>query len=154
VLKYSYVNLDNETNEIILITELANSLKSSIKRMPHPKLKVIRGWCAKILDGLEYLVSHGITQVNLSADSIYIEEEKDIKIGDLIIDSKFKHSQRFSKKKTLITDPSATEMLYTDESIIIYNFGKIVLYMLFHQPHVYKIILKLLQSSNSELLFN
>lgn len=67
--------------------------------MTHPKLKVIKGWCSKILNGLEYLVSQGITQVNLSADSIFIEEEKDIKIGDLIIDNKFKHSQRFLKRK-------------------------------------------------------
>jgi len=118
--------------------------------MSHPKLKVIRSWCINILNGLEYLFAQGITQVNLSSDSISLIEEHEIKIGDIVIENKFKNSQKFSRKNLLMETHEKSGLLNSDEVKIIYNFGKAILYMLFHQSQVFKIVLKLLKSSNSE----
>lgn len=153
VVKYYYVHLNKDNNEITVITELVGSLRSYIKKVNNPKLKVVTSWWIKILDGLKYLFSKGITQVNLSGESIYASEEGEIKIGDIIIDHKFRHSQRFSKKNSNM-DPNWDKLLSSDERSMVNSFGKAVLYMLFHQSTVHKSILKILHSSNSDFLFD
>lgn len=44
VLKYMHVNLNNESDEILAITELAGTLKEYLRKLSHPKVKVIRLW--------------------------------------------------------------------------------------------------------------
>lgn len=145
VLKYLHSELNNEKNEITIITELAGNLKNYLKKMSHPKLKVIRNWCFNILNGLEYLFNQDITQVNLSPESIFLIEEHEIKIGDIVIENKFNNNQKLSKKNLEIVDQGKSELLNSDHTKIIYNFGKAVIYMLFHQSQVFKIVLKLLK---------
>lgn len=44
-------------NEVILITEMitGGSLRQYVKKFQKPKLKVIKGWCKEILNGIVYL---------------------------------------------------------------------------------------------------
>jgi len=46
------------------------------------------------------------------------------------------------------------ELVYSNQTKIIKNFGKAVLYMLFHQNTIYKIVLKLSSSPAFDILFN
>jgi len=154
VIKYLHVNLNERLGEIIVITELANSFKHYIKKMDKPKLKVVTNWCHKILDGLEYLFSKNIFAVNLCPESIYANEQCDIKVGDISVVSKFKETFKSVKKKTNTSRCELPpELLLSDLSTVYYNFGKIVLYMIFHNPTSYKNALKIMKSSNSEILY-
>lgn len=145
VLKYLYVEHNSDWNEITVITESVKTLKQYLKKVGHPKLKVISNWWFKIWNGIEYLLSHGVTQINLEPDCIFTTDEYEIKIKP-----SFTHQLIMARKGH---DESFKKVKQADESNIVYYFGKIVLFMLFHQTSVHKAITKLLQSSNSELLF-
>jgi WNK lysine deficient protein kinase len=83
----AWVNRAKE--EVVFITEIVTggSLKSYLKRIRNPKLKVIKQWCREILSGLEYL--HGqqpnpIVHRDLKCDNIFIMANTgQIRIADL-----------------------------------------------------------------------
>jgi WNK lysine deficient protein kinase len=83
----AWVNRAKE--EVVFITEIVTggSLKSYLKRIRSPKLKVIKQWCREILSGLEYL--HGqqpnpIVHRDLKCDNIFIMANTgQIRIADL-----------------------------------------------------------------------
>jgi hypothetical protein len=154
VLKYMYAFLNKNTHEILVITEIASCFKHYLKKLGTPKLKIITNWCTQILDGLEFLFSKCISRVNLSSDWVYSSEEGDVKIGDLVIDSKFKSSHRFFKKKHGNIDPDCCELLTSDPSSTVFNFGKLVLYMVVHTANGYKNALRIVKSGNKEILFD
>ena len=49
-----------------------------------PRLKVIKNWFRKVLEGLEFLHEHDIVHGKLTCESIYINSNNgEIKIGDV-----------------------------------------------------------------------
>jgi|TARA_B110000285_G_scaffold232420_1_gene303439 WNK lysine deficient protein kinase len=69
-----------------LVTELitAGSIREYIKQIRLPRLIVIKNWCYKILQGLEFLHKNELVHGKLTCESIYINSNNgDIKIGDL-----------------------------------------------------------------------
>mmetsp|Transcript_33479 Transcript_33479/g.58657 ORF Transcript_33479/g.58657 Transcript_33479/m.58657 type:complete len:566 (-) Transcript_33479:74-1771(-) len=83
----AWVNRAKE--EVVFITEIVTggSLKSYLKRIRYPKLKVIKLWCREILSGLEYLHSqkpNPIVHRDLKCDNIFIMANTgQIRIADL-----------------------------------------------------------------------
>lgn len=88
--------------ELVIITELitAGSIREYanskiltqkcryLKKIKLPRLIVIKNWCQKILEGLDYLHSQNFIHGKLTCESIYINSNNgDIKIGDLGIRS-------------------------------------------------------------------
>lgn len=76
-------------DEVVFITEIVTggSLKSYLKRIRYPKLKVIKLWCREILLGLDYLHSqqpNPIVHRDLKCDNIFIMANTgQIRIADL-----------------------------------------------------------------------
>lgn len=69
-----------------MVTELitAGSIREYIKQIRLPRLIVIKNWCYKILQGLEFLHKNELVHGKLTCESIYINSNNgDIKIGDL-----------------------------------------------------------------------
>ena len=108
-----------------------------------------------ILEGMNYLVSKDITQINISWDTIYISLQGEIKLGEIIIESKMKRLNRSIKK---IKSDAELESVNTtqiwDSSNLIYNFGKTVLNMLFSNINTYKLVVKLMHPSKWDFLLN
>lgn len=140
-----------QNSEITIITELAGNLKNYLRKITVPKLNCIRNWCVSILNGIDFLYKNDITQVNLSPESISKVEGIDVKIRDLIVDTKLKSSLKYLRKS--VPEQSTGDLFTSNQANLIKNFGKLVLYMLFHQSQVYKIVIRLLQSSNKDILF-
>jgi len=72
----------------VVITELitAGSIREYLHKIRQhgARLKVIKSWCKKILEGLQYLHEHGIVHGKLTCESIYINSNNgEIKIGDI-----------------------------------------------------------------------
>ena len=100
ILRYKNQYLKEETNELLVITELitAGSLREYLKRVKLPLLKVVKSWCQKILSGLHYLHTQGLAHCRLTCESIYINSNNgDIKIGDLGIKVIKNYDQKFSE---------------------------------------------------------
>jgi WNK lysine deficient protein kinase len=78
--------LNNQQEELIVITELitAGSIREYLKKIHTPRLKVVKRWCERIIDGLDYLHQHDIIHGKLTCESIYINSNNgEIKIGDI-----------------------------------------------------------------------
>jgi len=55
-----------------------------IRKIKKLRLTVIKRWCQKILEGIQYLHSQNIIHGKLTCESIYINSNNgDIKIGDI-----------------------------------------------------------------------
>ena len=55
-----------------------------LKKIKFLRLNVIRTWCQKILEALQFLHQHGIVHGELSCESIYINSNNgEIKVGDV-----------------------------------------------------------------------
>ena len=82
----AWANLDKK--EVVFITELitGGSLRMYIKRNKISRLRVIKGWCIQILEGLQYLHEQEcpIIHRDLKCDNIFINSNSgEIRIGDL-----------------------------------------------------------------------
>ena len=93
---------------------------------------------------MEYLVSKGIPQINVSWDIIYTNNNGDLKIGDLIINN-FRKTCKHANAESSKTDNESS-----NTEIMILHFGKTVVNMLFNQSSIYRAIIKLLHKHSWE----
>ena len=127
---------NNERQEVVFITELitGGSLKKYVKKIKRPRLKVIKGWCKQILQGLVYLHEqkpHPIIHRDLKCDNIFINSNSgEIRIGDLGLSTPMQKSHTTS---VLGTPEFMAPELYEEcygTPVDIYAFGMCVLEML------------------------
>lgn len=98
-----------------------------------------------ILEGMNYLVSKDITQLSISCETIYINIQGEIKLGEIVFESKMKRLNRSIKKiKSEAELESVNTTQICDFSNLIINFGKTVLNMLFSNVNTYKLVVKLI----------
>ncbi|CAD8177739.1 unnamed protein product [Paramecium octaurelia] len=86
IIRFIHSWQSKSKKEIVFITEIVNggSLKSYIRRIKRPKLKVIRYWCKQILEGIEFMHSQNIIHRDLKCENIFIDtNNNELKIGDL-----------------------------------------------------------------------
>jgi serine/threonine protein kinase len=75
-----------ETEKLIVVTELTTtgSLREYLRKIQHPRLKVIKEWCLKILEAVSFLHENDIVHGKLTCESIYYNSNvAEIKIGDI-----------------------------------------------------------------------
>jgi WNK lysine deficient protein kinase len=120
---------------VVFIAEMitGGSLRKYVKKIKHPRLKVIKGWCTEILQGLVYLHSqepHPIIHRDLKCDNIFINSNSgEIRIGDLGLSTPMQHSFTTS---VLGTPEFMAPELYEEcygTGVDIYAFGMCVLEM-------------------------
>lgn len=109
------------------------SLRKYVKKIKHPRLKVIKGWCTEILQGLVYLHEqkpHPIIHRDLKCDNIFINSNSgEIRIGDLGLSTPMANSFTTSVLGTPeFMAPELYEECY-DTAVDIYAFGMCVLEM-------------------------
>ena len=81
--------INREKKQVIFINQIipGGSLRNFLKKIKHPKLKVIKKWCIEILNGLDYLHSrqpNPIIHRDIKCDNIFIDSnDGKILIGDL-----------------------------------------------------------------------
>ena len=108
-----------------------------------------------ILEGMNYLVSKDITQLSISCDTIHISIQGEIKLGEIIFESKMKRLNRSIKKiKSEAELESVNTTQICDLSNLMLNFGKTVLNMLFSNPNAYKLVIKLIHPTRCDFLLN
>ncbi|CAD8100019.1 unnamed protein product [Paramecium sonneborni] len=86
IIRFVHSWQSKSKKELVFITEIVNggSLKSYIRRITKPKLKVIRYWCKQILEGIEFMHSQNIIHRDLKCENIFIDtNNNELKIGDL-----------------------------------------------------------------------
>lgn len=110
------------------------SLRKYVKKIKNPRLKVIKGWCIEILQGLVYLHDqkpHPIIHRDLKCDNIFINSNSgEIRIGDLGLSTPMQNSFTTS---VLGTPEFMAPELYEEcygTSVDIYAFGMCVLEMI------------------------
>lgn len=77
---------DEAKNQIIIITELVSggTLRSNLKRIKEPRLRLVKKWIKEMLSGLEYLHNKNIIHRDIKCDNIFLDSIKGtLKIGDL-----------------------------------------------------------------------
>lgn len=121
--------------ELIIITEIVTggSLKQYLKKIKHPRLKVIKMWCRGILEGLDYLHSqkpYPIIHRDLKCANVFIMSNTgDIKIGDFGLSTLMEEKMQTS---VLGTPEYMAPEIYKgcyDKKIDIYSFGMCVIEM-------------------------
>lgn len=110
------------------------SLRKYVEKIKIPRLKVIKGWCKEILQGLVYLHEqkpHPIIHRDLKCDNILINSYNgEIRIGDLGLSTPMQHSYTSSVLGTPeFMAPELYEECY-DTGVDIYAFGMCVLEMI------------------------
>jgi len=117
--------------EVTFITEIltGGSLRDYVKKIQKPILKVIKGWCIGILEGLSYLHGlkpHPVIHRDIKCDNVFINSNSgEIKIGDLGL------AAAEDRGKTLVGTPEfmAPELYEEsyDTAVDIWSFGMLVL---------------------------
>lgn len=120
---------------MIFITEMVSggSLKKHLRKIKKPRLKIVKGWCREILEGLNYLHSQKPSPIihrDIKCENIFINTNtNEIRIGDLGLAI----FTRDSYAETLIGTPEfmAPEIFEGKYStgVDIYAFGMCVLEM-------------------------
>ena len=127
---------NKEKEQVVFITEMitGGSLRKYVKRVGTPRLKVIKGWCKEILNGLIYLHEqkpHPIIHRDLKCDNIFINSNSgEIRIGDLGLSTPMQNSYTNS---VLGTPEFMAPELYEESygtKVDIYAFGMCVLEMI------------------------
>ena len=124
-----------DKEQVIFITEMitGGSLRSYVKKIKHPRLKVIKQWCREILSGLIYLHQHEphpIVHRDIKCDNIFINANNgEIRIGDLGLSTPMTHS--FTTSVLGTPEFMAPEMYdeQYDTGVDIYAFGMCILEM-------------------------
>ena len=134
---------NRERGEVIFITEMMNSgsLKDFIMRVQLIRYKVIKKWCANILQGLHFLHSHDppIIHRDLKCDNLFYDGQRrggKIVIGDMGLSTYVLGSAK--QGSVLGTPQFMAPELYEDkgydEKIDIYAFGMCVLEIVSKRP--------------------
>jgi len=134
IIHFISVWLNKDKNEVVFITEIltGGSLKTYLKKIKYPRLRVLKKWCKEILQGLEYLHTRPqpIIHRDLKCDNIFINcDTGDIRIGDLGLSTVM--TGQFNK--TILGTPEYMAPEVYDEhyrpAIDIYAFGMCVMEM-------------------------
>jgi len=131
---------------LILITELitAGSIREYLKKIRLPRLIVIKNWCFKILQGLDFLNKNNLVHGKLTCESIYINSNNgDIKIGDLGI----RQIPLFNSKRSEIHQSLVLKNEKKTSKYDVYCFGLVLLEMITSDlqiPHAFKYICKII----------
>ena len=120
---------------MVFITEMitGGSLRQYIKKYGQPRLKVIKGWCKEILQGLCYLHSlepHPIIHRDIKCDNIFINAASgEIRIGDLGLSTPINES--FTTSVLGTPEFMAPELYeeYYGTPVDIYAFGMCIIEM-------------------------
>ena len=121
--------------ELVLITEIVTggSLKQYLKKIKHPRLKVIKMWCKGILNGLHYLhcqEPYPLIHRDLKCANIFIMSNTgNIKIGDFGLSTIMEEKMQTS---VLGTPEYMAPEIYKgcyDKKIDIYSFGMCIIEM-------------------------
>ena len=129
----AWTNPSNE--ELVLITEIVTggSLKQYLKKIKHPRLKVIKMWCKGILEGLNYLHSqepYPLIHRDLKCANIFVMSNTgNIKIGDFGLSTVMEEKMQTSVLGTPeFMAPEIYKGCY-DKKIDIYSFGMCIIEM-------------------------
>jgi serine/threonine protein kinase len=77
---------DSELDELVVVTELTTtgSLREYLRKIQHPRLKVIKEWLVKILEAAAFLHVNEIVHGKITCESIYYNSNvAEIKVGDI-----------------------------------------------------------------------
>lgn len=142
--------------QLILITELitAGSIREYLKKIRLPRLIVIKNWCFKILQGLDFLHKNNLVHGKLTCESIYINSNNgDIKIGDV--------GQReiplYNFKKSEIHLSTILKSEQKTNKYDVYCFGLCLLEMISSDikvPHAFKYLCKLINLGYKDKLLS
>ena len=78
-----------------MVTELitAGSIREYLRKIHTPRLKVIKEWCIKILEAVNFMHSNGLVHGRITCESVYINSNNgEIKIGDIGIKKIYAHA--------------------------------------------------------------
>jgi len=131
---------------LILITELitAGSIREYLNKIRLPRLIVIKNWCFKILQGLDFLNKNNLIHGKLTCESIYINSNNgDIKIGDLGI----RQIPLFNSKRSEIQQSLVLKNEKKTSKYDVYCFGLVLLEMITSDlqiPNAFKYICKII----------
>jgi serine/threonine protein kinase len=86
---------DADLEELVVVTELttAGSMREYLRKIQHPRLKVIKEWLIKILEATAFLHENDIVHGKITCESIYYNSNQaEIKVGDIGIKQIFARS--------------------------------------------------------------
>ena len=132
IIQFHNAWIDKERGDLIVITELALSgtLKDYILKINNVNLRVIKKWCAQILEGIDFLHEQKIAHRDLKCNNIFINSNT----GNIIIGDLGLAKQRGTNFHSVIGTPEymAPEMYegVYDEKVDIYAFGMCFLEMI------------------------
>jgi WNK lysine deficient protein kinase len=141
---------------LILITELitAGSIREYLKKIRLPRLIVVKQWCFKILQGLEFLHNINLVHGKLTCESIYINSNNgDIKIGDLGI----RNIPLFNSKQSEIHQSLLLKNEKKTSKYDVYCFGLVLLEMISYKiqvPHAFKYLCKLINQGQKNYILS
>ena len=140
LLDYIAVYYKEDTNKVIIITELlqGGNLKEYRKYQKKLKVKLVKKWIKQILSALDFLHSNNLIHHDVKSKNILVDRiSGDLKLGDLIFAEKIGENGFFSKYvgKEEYMAPEVKEGKYTFKADI-YSLGlTIVQFITMEKPY-------------------
>ena len=140
LLDYIAVYYKEDTNKVIIITELlqGGNLKEYRKYQKKLKVKLVKKWLKQILSALDFLHSNNLIHHDIKSKNILVDRiSGDLKLGDLIFAEKIGQNGFFSKYvgKEEYMAPEVKEGKYTFKADI-YSLGlTIVQFITMEKPY-------------------
>ena len=140
LLDYIAVYYKEDTNKVIIITELlqGGNLKEYRKYQKKLKVKLVKKWLKQILSALDFLHSNNLIHHDIKSKNILVDRiSGDLKLGDLIFAEKLGQNGFFSKYvgKEEYMAPEVKEGKYTFKADI-YSLGlTIVQFITMEKPY-------------------
>ena len=140
LLEYIAVYYKEDTNKLIIITELlqGGNLKEYRKYQKKLKVKLVKKWIKQILTALDFLHSNNLIHHDIKSKNILVDRiSGDLKLGDLIFSEKIGDNGFFSKYvgKEEYMAPEVKEGKYTFKADI-YSLGlTIVQFITMEKPY-------------------
>ena len=140
LLDYIAVYYKEDTNKVIIITELlqGGNLKEYRKYQKKLKVKLVKKWLKQILSALDFLHSNNLIHHDVKSKNILVDRiSGDLKLGDLIFAEKIGENGFFSKYvgKEEYMAPEVKEGKYTFKADI-YSLGlTIVQFITMEKPY-------------------
>ena len=140
LLDYIAVYYKEDTNKVIIITELlqGGNLKEYRKYQKKLKVKLVKKWLRQILSALDFLHSNNLIHHDIKSKNILVDRiSGDLKLGDLIFAEKLGQNGFYSKYvgKEEYMAPEVKEGKYTFKADI-YSLGlTIVQFITMEKPY-------------------